>query len=334
MSSLAAALPRTSTLDSSPAPLRASIAQSESPRPSPGRKRRSSSRVNLLPHNVRDEEPPQDRFHEPTFQQAFCNAKALMGSLVEALGSSTLHFEPDSTIRNLRQTAQDLATIQCSPTRVVGLVGDSGVGTRLRFGNTPHGRLQLTILRQEQFAEFVAGRAWTGPRCEFSRRFSDPQSLTWTQSNSGAACTCVVTEYRYYEADNFTINVEEFSNDELRHQFTEMVGNYHHHHFQSAQIENDEDRRHWEDLAKLAHDTFGAMFRGRFNTELLTSRQQNEVVETLLGWARERNPVAGRSIVNTPEDCSMRLMHLTSEEASPQGPAAWPYIKKIRYVLA
>jgi len=153
------------------------------------------------------------------------------------------------------------------------------------------------------------------------------------QSNIGAACTCVVTEYRYHEADDFAINVEEFSNDELRHQFTEMVGNYRHHHFHSAEIEMDGDRRHWEDLAKLARDTFSVMFRGRFSTALLTSEQQNEVVETLLSWARERNPVATQSIAHTAEECSARLMRLTSEEASPQGPAAWPYIKKIRYVL-
>lgn len=171
MSSLAAVLPRNSTSDLRPTPLRDSTAQSESPHPSPGRRRRSSSRVNLLPHNVRDEEPPQDRFHEPAFQQAFRNAKALMGGLAAVLESSALHLEPDSAMRNLRQTAQDLATFQCPPTRVVGLVGDSGVGTYLRFGNHLHRGLRLTILlRQEQFAEFVAGCSWTGPRCEFSRR--------------------------------------------------------------------------------------------------------------------------------------------------------------------
>jgi hypothetical protein len=141
-----------------------------------------------------------------------------------------------------------------------------------------------------------------------------------------------VTEYRYHQADGFSINVEEFSNDELRHQFTEMVGNYRHHHFHSAEIEH-WDRQHWADLAKLARDTFSVMFRGRFQTAMLTSDQQNEVVETLLSWARERNAATRQSNANTAEECATRLMCLTSEEASPQGPAAWPYIKKIRYVL-
>ncbi|KAK0742907.1 hypothetical protein B0T18DRAFT_489791 [Schizothecium vesticola] len=297
MSSLAAALPRNSTSDSRPTPLRDSTAQSESPRSSPGRSRRSSSRVNLQPHNVRDEEPPQDRFHEPAFQQAFRNAKALMGGLAAVLGSSALHLEPDSAMSNLRQTAQDLAAFQCPPTRVVGLVGDSGVG-----------------------------------KSSLLNSLLDVHGLARV-SNIGAACTCVVTEYRYHEADDFAINVEEFSNDELRRQFTEMVGNYRHHHFHSAEFETNEERRDWEDLAKLARDTFSVMFRGRFTTALLTSEQQKEVVETLLSWARERNPVARQSIAPTAEECSATLMRLTSEEASPQGPAAWPYIKKISVSL-
>ena len=142
-----------------------------------------------------------------------------------------------------------------------------------------------------------------------------------------------MTEYRYHEANGFAISVEEFSDDELKHQFTDMVGNYRHHHFHSEEIEQ-WDRQHWADLAKLARDTFSVMFRGRFNTAMLTAdEQQNQVVETLLSWARERNPVTRQSTTNTAEECAARLMRLTSEEASPQGPAAWPYIKKIRYVL-
>ncbi|KAK3331432.1 hypothetical protein B0H66DRAFT_546532 [Apodospora peruviana] len=299
MSGLAAALPRNYTLEASPAPLRPPTAQheSESPRPSPARSRRSSSRVNSLRHNVRDEEPPQDRFHEPAFQQAFHNAKALMGDLARVLESSSLHLGPDSTMRSLRQTAQELATFRCPPTRVVGLVGDSGVG-----------------------------------KSSLLNSLLDVRGLARV-SNIGAACTCVVTEYRYHESENFAINVEEFSIDELKRQFTEMISNYRHHHFHSAEIDDDGERRDSDNLAKLALDTFSVMFRGRFDIALLTSGRQDVVLETLLRWARERNPVARQSIVNTAEECSTKLMHLTSEEASPQGPAAWPYIKKISVSL-
>jgi len=95
----------------------------------PRRNRRSSSRVNQTPHSVRDEEPPVDRFHDLGFQSAFNEARELMGSLARVLGSSDVHLEPDSTMRDLYHTAQRLAAFRCPPTRVVGLVGDSGVGT-------------------------------------------------------------------------------------------------------------------------------------------------------------------------------------------------------------
>lgn len=92
-------------------------------------RRRSSSRVNITPYNLQDEEPPQDRFHEPAFQQAFSDAKGLMSELADVLGSSAVHIDPDSTMKRLHTEAGDLAHFQCPSTRTVGFVGDSGVGS-------------------------------------------------------------------------------------------------------------------------------------------------------------------------------------------------------------
>jgi hypothetical protein len=96
---------------------------------SSNRRRRSSSRANITPHDVRDEESPQDRFHEPGFQQAFRDAKGLMSELADVLGSSPLHIDPDSAMQRLHREAGDLAHFQCPSSRTVGFVGDSGVGT-------------------------------------------------------------------------------------------------------------------------------------------------------------------------------------------------------------
>lgn len=79
-------------------------------------------------HEVKDEEPPTDRFHEAAFQKAFGDAKALMAGLARVLGSGALHLEPDSVIKELKKRAETLAGFQCPGERVVGLVGDSGVG--------------------------------------------------------------------------------------------------------------------------------------------------------------------------------------------------------------
>jgi hypothetical protein len=93
-------------------------------------RRRSGSHVDQIPHNVADEEPPQERFHEPAFQQAFANAKSLVAQLIDVLARSSLHNEPDSSMRRLYLQANDLGRFQYPSTRTVGLVGDSGVGMR------------------------------------------------------------------------------------------------------------------------------------------------------------------------------------------------------------
>jgi hypothetical protein len=77
---------------------------------------------------VREEEPPQDRFFDPEFQQAFGEAKTLIASLSRVLGTSSLGLEPDSKIHESLERANKLAKFQCPPTRIVALVGDSGAG--------------------------------------------------------------------------------------------------------------------------------------------------------------------------------------------------------------
>ncbi|KAK4182680.1 nuclear GTPase SLIP-GC 3 [Podospora australis] len=303
MEALAMELPRASSPSCAGRDLslhsRASIVQSVSSRPSTARNRRSSSRVaQQSRHNVRDEEPPQDRFHEPAFQHAFRNAKSLMANPADVLESSAPNFEADSVIQTLRREADTLANFQCRSARVVGLVGETGAG-----------------------------------KSSLLNSLLDVKGLSRT-SNSGAACTCVATEYRYHEDDRFMIKVEEFSTVELREQFTEMVQNYRHSgHTDSAVLERDENTRDGARPAQLASDTLGAMFRGRLNHELLMSGPEDQVVETLPGWTRERDSAAGERIAATHDECSEELMWLPSEEVSPRGPALWPYIKKISVYL-
>ncbi|KAK3937803.1 nuclear GTPase SLIP-GC [Diplogelasinospora grovesii] len=310
MGDLAAALPSPAIPSPIPVPLlrpQDAARNSESPQPSASRRstprgRRSSS-VNQTPYDVRnDEDPPRDRFHDPAFQQAFDNAKSLMSDLAGVLGSSNLrlHLQPDSAIHDLRERADKLAKFQCAPTRIVGLVGDSGVG-----------------------------------KSSLLNSLLDFKGLART-SDSGAACTCVVTEYLYHDTDGFTVNIETFSQDELKKQFADMVHDYRHNRLHSADMELAEERRNWEKQADLACDYFSAMFRGRFNTSLLRSdKPEDQMVETLLAWAQEFGPanIKRSETTNSIGECTALLSHLTSEEGSAQGPAVWPYIKKISVFL-
>ena len=118
--------PGTSLHPRSPSPNMPNGGANSSPRSAS--RRRSSSYVDQTPHNVADEEPPRERFHEPDFQREFANAKELVADLVTILASSSLHNEAESRIRTLYLQAVDLSRFQNPSTRTVGLVGDSGVG--------------------------------------------------------------------------------------------------------------------------------------------------------------------------------------------------------------
>jgi hypothetical protein len=95
---------------------------------SAGQRRRSSSRIHLAAHDVKDEDPPQDRFHDPAVQNAMRDAKSLMSVMKNVLESSALHEDVDSTMHRLHRRARGLSSFKLPSTRTVGFVGDSGVG--------------------------------------------------------------------------------------------------------------------------------------------------------------------------------------------------------------
>ncbi|KAK0707804.1 hypothetical protein B0H67DRAFT_647946 [Lasiosphaeris hirsuta] len=274
----------------------------KSPKPRGDRRRKSSPRASSARHSVRDEEPPEDRFYHPEFQRAFGDARVLMARLAGVLGSSDLHLEPDSTIRALRQRAGKLANFQCPSSRVVGLVGDTGVG-----------------------------------KSSLINSLLDFKGLA-RASSSGKACTCVVTEYAYHDSQDFNIEVHLFDDDELRDQFTELVPAYRYFRQNPPESYTDaNERRYCEEKYNLARDTFHTMFPHQFKTveQLLVAPNLAEIriTERLVAMARELGPSPSHPQVRTSlEDCAALLLSLTSEGPG-QGPAIWPFIKKISVFL-
>ncbi|KAM0427908.1 hypothetical protein ACHAPT_007367 [Fusarium lateritium] len=251
---------------------------------------RSSAGVNNPPHDVLDEELPQDAFHSPEFQQAFQDAKQLMSTVESVLGSSALHSQPDSTMKRLFDEAGKLARFEYPSTRTVGFVGDSGVG-----------------------------------KSSLLNSLLDTKGLART-SNSGEACTCVVTEFHHHSRDTLDIEVDLFTMDELQEQLTGMLQSYRHYRFHSDDME-DAERRDNEASANLARDTFQAMFRGRLNDEaFLINRPEEDVLETLFQWASRERPSAfvTRQSGLSLDACSKALMELASEPPSRNRPAKWP----------
>ncbi len=106
--------------------------------------------------------------------------------------------------------------------------------------------------------------------------------------------------------------------------------------------EDRQGREEREKQAKLALDTFKAMFRSRFTARLLRgNRDDDTVVETLMQWVGPRevgeDGVLREEEIGSLGECAALLIKLTSEQNSSgngdgEGPIAWPYIKKIRYV--
>ncbi|KAM7200854.1 hypothetical protein V8F20_005096 [Naviculisporaceae sp. PSN 640] len=282
-------------------------------RPSPGRPRRSSSQLNQAPHQAGDEEPPEDDFNNRVFQSSLTATRELMSRLEVILGSSDLHLEPDSTIRRLRENAGELARFHCPPTRTVGFVGDSGVGKSSLLNSL----LDLPGLARA--------------------------------SNSGAACTCVVTEYHYHNSPGFRVQVDFFTDDELERQITDLVHAYRRQHL-GPLTKDPGEQKDISDRAQVAKDTFDAMFRtciryaaGRF---VLESEHEEVIVSTMLRWAGDivgnLDEMADGVTVESLERCSKLLaqLRLTSERHDPRGLNGntsqhnerflWPFVKKIK----
>lgn len=96
--------------------------------PSPSRRRRSSSGIHQPAHRVEDEEPPESLFYETRVQEALKNARKVTGIVARALARSNMHRERGSSVQAIYQQAARLSKFEPSSCRIVGLVGDSGVG--------------------------------------------------------------------------------------------------------------------------------------------------------------------------------------------------------------
>jgi hypothetical protein len=100
----------------------------ESRSPSPSYRHRSGSVIRREPHQVESELPPKAFAHMIEVQDALASARALPKRLVAVLSSSNLYRKNGSSIRKLYQQATKLSEFELPSSRIVGLVGDSGVG--------------------------------------------------------------------------------------------------------------------------------------------------------------------------------------------------------------
>lgn len=222
-----------------------------------------------------------------------------MDNLSNVLATNQLHNEPDSTMKRLYQEAQQLSTFTCPETRTVGFVGDSGVG-----------------------------------KSSLINSLLDIKGLART-SSSGSACTCVVTEYCYRAEPGFEIQVEYFNKEDLQMQLSELLESYRHYHLSYDDLSGDE-LVVFKERAQVAEDTFRAMFRVQLRDikeALLRSGDEPTVLRTLMSWVdNSPHSTTAKETLADAASCSQRLMELTSDLASQNESALWPFIRRIRLV--
>ncbi|KAF2740486.1 hypothetical protein EJ04DRAFT_559010 [Polyplosphaeria fusca] len=251
---------------------------------------------------------PESPFYGKQVQDALTKARITTANLATALSTSHLHLEAGSTVRNLHQQATILSDFQPPSTRVVGLVGDSGVGKS---------SLINSLLDKEELAR---------------------------ASNSGAACTCVVTEYHHHTNDDFKIDIEYFSDHDLKSQYEQLLHDYRR--FQRAEHAEGTDAKELEYLGQRA-DLAIKLFRASFGRRLEETRgiiddlPIEQSVDIMMGWVAQVLPPAHsrgesntvRETFNGITECSNRLAILTSELNERGGKSLWPFIKKLKVYL-
>ncbi|RKL46889.1 hypothetical protein BFJ72_g2628 [Fusarium proliferatum] len=137
-------------------------------------------------------------------------------------------------------------------------------------------------------------------------------------------------EYRYHNLDTLDIRVNLFSTEELRDQLGRLLQVYRTFELHQDEITDAAERQDMEANAKVAKDTFQAMFRGRLTDEAFLIRETYEdVLERLTSWVSDARPPLRTWTGLSPQACSDVLMELSSEPASRNSPATWPYIQSI-----
>jgi hypothetical protein len=138
----------------------------------------------------------------------------------------------------------------------------------------------------------------------------------------------VVTEYHFHSADDFIIDVEMFSEDELCEQLAELLGSYRA--FKSGGGGESKDK------AEIAIDTFRSMFRGKLqDEEWILTEAECTVLDQFQTWAKQTRSLGspGRQNAKTLGECSSLLVPLSSEPNDPSQASVWPYVRKIKVYL-
>ncbi|KAJ5100706.1 hypothetical protein N7456_006758 [Penicillium angulare] len=266
-------------------------------------------------YSVRQESLPKAPVYDQGLQRGLAEVKNSLRNIASIMGDSDLAHDSDSHFNTLYHETKSLSNFRYPETRIVGFIGDSGVGKS---------SLVNSLLDEPNLARSGGG---------------------------GSACTSLVTEFRSADDNHlqaYTIEVHFMASDDIRELLEELLRNFRAYYCDSLfrEIESPDEREKCKTEAGKAWMALESLFSDQHElTHDFLSKEGSGAWEAamtkLQTWANAA--VAGRSgdgqslVSKVPtgslQGCKDYLDHLSAESHDNGDPALWPFIKLIRVYL-
>ena len=254
------------------------------------------------PYDVSTETEPDATFFNPEFQDYLRQGLEIAGEAAISL-NRCIHAEahqPD--LNRLLEDADEIKSFNCSKTRTIAILGDSGEGKS---------SLVNSLLHYPGIAK---------------------------ASDAGAACTSVVTEFHQKRKDHtapITIEVEYLSDSDIGEYVEELIWSYRQF-FMKEWSENDKDFNKQEAESEVAWSTLNAAFGDRGKLKTLFGDDSHAglqvIKDKLLEWCKDLAwPEGGNSglwisTAETADECCDKTAVFMNDRL-------WPFTKVIRIYL-
>ncbi|KAJ5610470.1 hypothetical protein N7510_007189 [Penicillium lagena] len=266
-------------------------------------------------YSVRQESLPPAPVYNLGLQNGLGAVKKALAGLANTMCLSELVNDSTTSFYKLQEEIRQLSDFKYPETRTVGFIGDSGAGKSSVINS---------LLDQPNLAR---------------------------SSRDGAACTCVVTEFRNIDDAHprpFTVEADFMSPEERTELLQELLRSFRHFFCPSEfqQITSSADRESLRQAATRAQETLEYLFQNQpeYSHEAFCS-EEDGAYDALLGqleqWSsaelsRKPDGLHTFKYTVTADDllsCKDQLNFLTANSHDNGQPVLWPFIKLITVYL-
>lgn len=303
------------------------------------------------PYDPSTEAAPKFPAYHPSFSKVEKYCGELLTDAAELLKKSDYQ---DSRLLELGKHAELHQTLRFPRQRIIGLVGDSGVGRLPRIVSLSEitdyslGKSSLinSILDSPEIAPQV--------RLKLSGFFIADWGTF--KGADGSACTCVITEYRQawpHQNSPFMAEIVLFLPEQIKTMLTDHFKAYFRYHMESHEELDEEALDEMEIHLTTAFDSFKAIFADRpeFQNEDTIrdffgrsgSSDEKKIVATLVSWVEQvllKNGAENGHIYLTAdtaseltskmEPCIKTSSAVVDSEEDSLRPSLWPMVRVVR----